>query len=474
MALVSGISLFRSRDDIVDDLIAGFQLRIPDVYTGEDGVVRILAETMAGVMESVFMSLEIEHGEIFIETASEDTLDRKGDEFGLPRLVGLPSAGTLVFTGRGGTSVPAGVEVAYDPGTGDDFLYFLTTAGGTIPNPGTPTPPTAVLNAAAGNLNGTYEYAVTFVTAAGETLQSTDSAPVIAANQQASISNLPLGGPGTTQRKLYRQKNGVGDYRLVTTIADNTTLVFTDNITDAVVAANSLAPVVSTATKISLAGASEESGADYNVGAGTITVLTNAPDGVTDVTNPAPFTGATDPEGFEDFRLRLLQTVRSPQTGSPGDLKSWSEAVDGVETATVYQNDNLGVATPGHTTVRIAGPNGTVPTSTVQGNVLTVLQGKDIANVTIHVTTFTATPTNVGVTITLASGYTLTDVTPSVTAAITDYINSLQVGETLRVAGLYAAVFGLAGVLDVVVTTPATNQATGATAKRTPGTITVS
>src|SRR3954468_19083343 len=121
MALVSGVSLFRSREDIVDDLIAGFQQRIPDVYTGEDGVIRILAETMGGVMESVFMSLELEHGEIFIETASEDTLDRKGSEYGLPRLVGLPSAGTLVFTGTGGTVVPAGTEVAYDPGTGDDF-----------------------------------------------------------------------------------------------------------------------------------------------------------------------------------------------------------------------------------------------------------------------------------------------------------------------------------------------------------------
>jgi uncharacterized phage protein gp47/JayE len=195
---------------------------------------------------------------------------------------------------------------------------------------------------------------------------------------------------------------------------------------------------------------------------------------VTDVINPAPFTGATDPEGFEDYRVRLLDAVRNPQVGSPADLKSWAEAVPGVETATVFINDNLGVATAGHTTVRIAGPGGAVPSAQVQTDVYNALIARDLVNVTIHVGTFTQTPTAVSVTMTLATGYTLADVTPTVSAAISDYINSLNVGETFRIAGVYAAVFGLAGVVDLVVTSPASNQATGSTAKRTPGVITVS
>jgi hypothetical protein len=101
------------------------------------------------------------------------------------------------------------------------------------------------------------------------------------------------------------------------------------------------------------------------------------------------------------------------------------------------------------------------------------LDAMDWANVTFHVGVFTPTVTAVTYDVTLDTGYTLLDVTPSVTQAANDYINSLDVGETWRHTGAEAAVWGLPGILDVVVTSPASNQATGATSKRTPGVITV-
>ena len=57
--------------------------------------------------------------------------------------------------------------------------------------------------------------------------------------------------------------------------------------------------------------------------------------------------------------------------------------------------------------------------------------------------------------------------------AISDYISGLGTGETLYVAGIIDATFGLGGVADVVVTTPSSNQTTAAGSKRTVGTITV-
>lgn len=96
-----------------------------------------------------------------------------------------------------------------------------------------------------------------------------------------------------------------------------------------------------------------------------------------------------------------------------------------------------------------------------------------MANVTIHVDTFDDLPTDVDVELELSSGFTLDDVEPSVTEAIENYINSLSVGQSLLIAGIIDSIFGLAGVENVTVTDPATDQTTGATEKRTVGTITV-
>jgi hypothetical protein len=115
-----------------------------------------------------------------------------------------------------------------------------------------------------------------------------------------------------------------------------------------------------------------------------------------------------------------------------------------------------------------------VPNAETIQAVYNTLISKDIANITIHVATFTSVVTNVAVTITLDTNYVLADVVPSVQLAVADYINNLQVGETFRVNGVISAIMPLAGTADAVVTSPATNQATGATSKRIAGTVTVS
>lgn len=463
-------SLFRNREEILADLESAITTRIPDVYLGDDGVLHIIFEVVSGVFESVFLANEILYEDMFILTANEDSLNRKGDELGVPRLPGTDSVGSLRFSGDGGTPVPISTEVAYDPQTGADYLYFVTTALGVIPNPGNAIAPLAAINVAAGNLNGLYEYVITFLTAAGETEPGAESIGVNPVAQKVDLTAIPLGGAGTTGRRIYRSKNG-GAYGLVATLADNATTVFTDNVLDGAVGGSP--PSISTAEAIDVTASSEDPGTDYNVGPGTITVLTDAPDGVTNVTNPAAFTGGTDPEAVEDFRDRLLEAERAPKTGSPADIKVWAEEISGVELATVFPNDNLGIPTNGHVTVRISGPGGTIPGSPVITAVLDTLNAKDMANATIHVATFTSTATNVSVTITPSVGYVLGDISASVSQAIANYINGLNVGETVRLAGIYAAVFNLPGVTDLVVTVPATNQATGATSKRVPGVITV-
>lgn len=465
---ITDTTLYRNRDSILSEMLALLVSSIPDAYIGEDGNWRITFEIQAGQLENLFLANQLLLEDMFITTASYTALLRHGEQYQVAPKGGTLSTGTLTFEGDGGTYVPIGAEAAYDPGGGLDPIFFVTTIDGTISNPGVPGAPVASVVASAGNLNGLYEYGVTFQTATGETLMSAISNAVSPVNQQATMS-VPIGGPGTINRLLYRRKNGIGDFRQLTALGDNVATTYGDNITDAAVAANPLAPTVDTAHQISLAAAASTPGADGNVAAGVVNVLSDAPSTLTSVFNPVPFVGGSEPEDTEEYRTRLLEWIRNPQTGSPSDLQAIAESVEGVESATVFPNE----PTNGTVTVRISGPGGSIPDATVQANVLSALQDFDIANITVYVSAFTAVPTDVTVDVTVSGTYVLADVTPSVQTAITNYINSLSVGETLRISGIVDAVFGLSGIDDVVVTVPTTNQATAADSKLTPGTITV-
>ncbi len=463
--------IYRNRDQIVADLISRMQTRVSDVHVEEDGTFRMWAEVAAETLEGLYLALQIQRDNIFVPTANLVELRRHGEQFGLTVKQGTFATGSLLFTGAAGTLIETGAMVGVDVGEGDT-LYYLTDADATIPAPGDPTAPTLTDSGVASNpLAGTYEYVVTFVTAAGETVAGDVSLPLVtAAARRIDVSNIPVGGPGTLHRKLYRQRDG-GGFKFVTQINGNVTTTFQDTVAEG--ALGSAPPSESTAERVSVTAIAEETGEAYNAVIGSIRELVQVPDGVTDVTNPAVFTGGTDEEDMEAFRSRLLDFIRNPRTGSTADLESWAEAIDGVDTARAFPNDNEGVATNGHTTVRIAGPNGSVPSASVVAAVLAALQAQDIANMTLHVTTFTQIATNVTVAITLESGYVLADVSASVQEAITDYINSVPIGGTVYVAGLYDAIFGLPGVATVSVTTPAVDQTATATQKRTPGTISV-
>jgi uncharacterized phage protein gp47/JayE len=466
---ITDTSLYRQRDEIVAEMIAQLLAAIPDAYTDEDGVITILFQVEAGQLENLYLAHQLLLEDMFIQTASYQALLLYGDQYGLLPNVGLNAKGQLTFSGDGGTYVDVGSEAGYDPGGGLDVIYYVTTADGTIPNPGNPTAPVATASATVGALSGTYEYAITFVTAEGETLLGPVSNAVNPVAKQVNLSAIPVGGPGTVFRNIYRDKNGAGNWRFIGQTTDNAVTTFTDNMTDAAHDTQMQAPTVDTAHAVTVDAQAEEVGAAGNVGVGLITEVSDAPSGVNAVTNLAPFTGGDDEEDTEDYRARLLSFVQNPQSGSPSDLKEWAEEVDGVETATVFTN----TPSAGSVTIRIAGPDGIVPDASVIQAVSDALIARDLANITIVVSTFTAVPTAVSVTTTLDSTYALADVQQAVINAITDYINGLDVGATLYVSGIVDAVFGLPGILDVVVTTPASNQTTGASSKRTPGTITV-
>lgn len=98
-----------------------------------------------------------------------------------------------------------------------------------VPAPGAAT----VAAGAAGTPNGAYRCQVTFVNAAGETTGGVEFT-ITVASLQINWSAIPLGPSGTTARKLYRTAaaGASGTEKLVTTISDNSTTTFTDNVAD--------------------------------------------------------------------------------------------------------------------------------------------------------------------------------------------------------------------------------------------------
>jgi uncharacterized phage protein gp47/JayE len=465
---VQAEQIYRDHDTIVDLLVSALLARIPDAHTEEDSVIRLLFEVFAGEIEGTYLANELLRNDIFIQLASAQALEQHGEMFGVPMKPGTVATGSVTFSGAGGSFIVTGTQVAANPGS-DDIVYFNTTADGTVPSPGTPTAPT-IADGGAGSLPvGQYEYVVTFVTAGGETAPGPVSNPIpLAGSHQVSVTNIPLGGTGTTQRKIYRRKDG-GAFGLVATIANNTATSATDNNTTP----GALPPSVSTAEQVTVTAEADDVGVEGNVAIGAINEAVDIAAGVSSVTNGVVFTGGTDPEELEDFRSRLLDFIRSPQSGSKTDLETWAEAIAGVDEATAFPNDNLGTATNGHVTVRIAGPNGSVPSAQVIADVQAALDAQDIANITVHVTTFTAVPTNVTVDVTEASGFLLADISASVQEAITNYILSVPVGGTLYRSGIIDAIYGLNGVADVTVSIPAANVTATATQKLTAGTISV-
>lgn len=126
---------------------------------------------------------------------------------------------------------------ASEPVSLDELRAFLRIGTGNAEP--APAAPTVALSspAAAGNVDdGDHQYLVTFVTADGETEAGQQSAVVTVAdkdvNGKVTVSAIPLGGSLVTSRKIYRTVAGGSTFKLLTTLADNTTTSYTDNTAD--------------------------------------------------------------------------------------------------------------------------------------------------------------------------------------------------------------------------------------------------
>ena len=86
----------------------------------------------------------------------------------------------------------------------------------------------------AGNLSGTYYYVVSYVTASGITNYGPVSASISPSSQQVNLTSIPISPSAlVTGRRIYRgtSNSSYSTYNLVTTINNNTSTTYTDNLT---------------------------------------------------------------------------------------------------------------------------------------------------------------------------------------------------------------------------------------------------
>jgi len=119
----------------------------------------------------------------------------------------------------------------------NDGLTFLQIAAD-VPKaaPGAPT-----LELAAGTELevGVYKYAVTFVTANGETTTGTEAETTTTTNnERVQLTNIPTGPSGVTKRRIYRTLVGGAQKKLVAEIGNNTATDYLDQVPDGSLGAN--------------------------------------------------------------------------------------------------------------------------------------------------------------------------------------------------------------------------------------------
>jgi hypothetical protein len=170
----------------------------------------------------------------------------------------LGGAGSTVGPGAAPSVAPAGtlVKGAHLGAGVYQYAYtFITAAGESLPSPAGPVTTSAHLPApaapswsshvAGSQADGWYGWAATFVDSAGETTASPVMVTFLNGLQGLFLTAIAIGPADVTSRKLYRTQAQASagaaltaQLKLLTTIADNTTTTYNDTSNDAVLGAN--------------------------------------------------------------------------------------------------------------------------------------------------------------------------------------------------------------------------------------------
>lgn len=187
-------------------------------------------------------------------------------------------------------------------------------------------------------------------------------------------------------------------------------------------------------------------GSAGNATAGAISVLGQAISGVDYVVNGAAFDNGTDAESDANFRTRFATYLASLSKATLAAIGySITSIQQGLSYAITECQNYAGATKMGYFYAVVDDGSGS-PSSGLLANVTTAIDATRACGIQFAVFGPATITANVGVTLSVASGYSAVAVKAAVQTAITDYISALTMGQSLLWSRLVAVIYGVEGV----------------------------
>lgn len=205
---------------------------------------------------------------------------------------------------------------------------------------------------------------------------------------------------------------------------------------------------------------SDETGTMNNVGANTITVVSNPDDAILEVTNQEPAYGGNDEETDEDYRERLVLENISKEGPTANGIRSALMNVSGVREVGIVDNDQNSTDEYGNPPysvhVYVLGGSDNDIAETLNNRVAAgvTLAGSRAVNITddsgitktIRFDHATEVPIFIQVEIKTSDSWNQDDGPNQIKSDIAQKINALEMGQTVHLTKLFANVYDKPGV----------------------------
>ena len=197
-------------------------------------------------------------------------------------------------------------------------------------------------------------------------------------------------------------------------------------------------------TSVNIAAIASETGESYNISAGEPLEITSSLDAIDSVSISTSFSGGTNTESDDELRERLKLFIASLGKATKQALRSTALNVAGVRFAKVVESGtNDGIVT------MYIDDGGGGASSTLINQVRDAEENTRAAGIILNIYGVNRILINVTGTIVLEDGYTLAPVLSLVISRVTNFLNSLDVGENVIYAQIFCTVTSTEGVKDV-------------------------